>query len=431
MPDTPAPPISMSSDATITLEMSRPTTRRRPYPITALAACNALGDDTDTVARALHQGRSGLRPAADIDLGSELPFDTFVGALPGASDLPPLDGPLAAYDTRQARIARHALGLVRDPLDRALVRWGRSRVALVLGTSTGGIGQTELALARALHHGARPAEYDLLRQHAFSAVLDLYASLTGLAGPRYLVSTACTSSARVLACAARLLDLGIVDAVLAGGIDSLCRFTILGFDSLQVLDHGPCRPFSAERAGINIGEGAALLLMEREGTPRGWFLGAGETSDAYHMTSPHPEGQGAIAAMRQALAQAGLRPDQVDHLNAHATATRINDTAEGRAIAAVFGPDLPVASTKGYTGHTLGACGATEAAFALLCLEGAFIPQSVHSEPLDPALGIHVVDAPRRAPVRIIASNSFAFGGNNACVILAAADALAGPEDTP
>ncbi|PCC74812.1 3-oxoacyl-[acyl-carrier-protein] synthase-1 [Nannocystis exedens] len=386
------------------------------YPITAMALCNGMGDSTAAVLAALRAGRSGLGPCP-----AEFELDAVVGAIP--TPLPPLPGFLGPVrDTRQARIAAVALAELQAPLDRARARWGADRVAVVLGTSTGGIEASETAYAHAqAHGGALPAGYDVELSHALDAVLHLARVLGGgLGGPAYVVSTACSSSAKVFASAQRLLAAGLCDAVLVGGVDSLCRLTVRGFAGLEVLSSRPCRPFSSERAGINIGEGAALLLVERTGDGPARLLGVGESSDAYHMTSPHPEGLGARLAMERALRAAGLFAADVDHVNAHGTGTKQNDSMESAAIRAVFAgaPAPAVVATKGYTGHMLGAAGATEVAFVVDAIAGGYLPASVGADPLDETLAVDVVTARRDVPTRAALSNSFAFGGSNCSVLV-------------
>jgi 3-oxoacyl-[acyl-carrier-protein] synthase-1 len=387
------------------------------YPITAMALCNGMGDSTAAVLAALRAGRSGLGPCP-----AEFELDAVVGAIP--TPLPALPGVFEdrVRDTRQARLAAVALAELQAPLQRAVARWGRDRIAVVLGTSTGGIEASERAFAHAqAHGGALPPDYDVERSHALDALLHLARVLGGgLSGPAYVVSTACSSSAKVFASARRLLAAGLCDAVLVGGVDSLCRLTIRGFAGLEVLSSAPCRPFSRERAGINIGEGAALLLVERAGDAPARLLGVGESSDAYHMTSPHPEGLGAQLAMERALHQAGLFAADVDHVNAHGTGTRQNDSMESQAIRAVFaGAAAPaVVATKGYTGHMLGAAGATEVAFVVDAIAGGYLPASVGADPLDDALGVDVVTVRRERPTRAALSNSFAFGGSNCSVLV-------------
>lgn len=385
----------------------------RPVPITAYSLCNAMGMTTAEVARALEDGRSGLGPCPpEIGLAGQ----ATVGAMPGP--LPALPARLAAYDTRLARIVAVAVAELDGPLARARARWGRDRVAVLLGTSTGGIGESEQAYAHHRVHGALPAGYSVETSHALDATLPVVAALADLAGPAYVLSTACSSSAKVFAAAQRLIHLGVCDAALVGGVDSLCQLTIRGFAGLEVLSAAPCRPFCRDRAGINIGEGAALCLLEREGEGPARLLAVGESSDAYHMTSPHPDGLGARLAMERALQAAGLAPGDVDHINAHGTGTRQNDSAEGAAIAGLFGPGMTVVATKGYTGHQLGAAGATEVAFTVIAIAGGFVPMSVGAAPVDPEIAVRVTTAREAMRTRAAISNSFAFGGSNVSVLV-------------
>lgn len=382
--------------------------------VTSWSAVNALGATTSEVVSALEAGRSGLGPCP-----FELPFTTVVGAVPG--DLPPMPAALSRWESRVARIALLALDGLSAAVDRAVRRWGRERIAVLVGTSTGGILETERAMRAAGPAAALPAGYDFDRQHAFHGLLDVVRARTGAAGPAWVVSTACSSSAKVLGSARRLVEAGIVDAAVVGGADSLCDTTLRGFGALEALSARPCRPFSAGRDGTNIGEGGAFMLVERgaEGPVR--LLGIGESGDAHHMSHPHPEGVGARLAMERALAQAGIAAAGVDHVNAHGTATVANDVVEAKAIREVLGTAVPVASTKGYTGHLLGAAGMTEAVFAAIALERGFIPASLGADPLDPAVELDVVREGRRARLRTVLSNSFAFGGSNASVLLGGA----------
>ena len=386
-----------------------------PLPITAWSAVNALGRSTAEVLAALDAGRSGLGP-------SPLPatMETVVGAIPGA--LAPLPAAHAAYDTRLARIGWLAFEEIRGALEGAVARWGPHRVGVVLGTSTGGLEETEQAFDHWRREGTLPARYDYEHQHNFAAFGELLARAAGVTGPSYVVSTACSSSGKVASSAARLIRASVLDAVLIGGIDSLTRMTLQGFHSLGILSSQPCRPFGAGRDGINIGEGAALLLIEREASdPGAMLLGVGESADAYRMSSPEPGGRGAREAMERALAQAGLTPATLDHINAHGTATPLNDAAESIAIEAVFGRRVPVSSTKGYTGHLLGGAGGTEMVFAVHAIRTGRLPATLGATPLDPEVAIDVVTEPREQPVRTVLSNSFAFGGSNVAVVLGAA----------
>ncbi len=383
----------------------------RPVPITAWSAVNALGRTTAEVLAALDAGRSGLGP-------SPLPvtMPTVVGAVHG--ELLPLEAAHAAYDCRLARIGVMAFAEVEEAVRRAVSRWGGERVAIVLGTSTGGLEETEQAFFAWLEHGTIPPRYDYERQHNFAAFGDLLAERSGARGPSYVVSTACSSSGKVAASAARLIEADLADAVLVGGIDSLTRMTLQGFHSLGILSPTSCRPFGAERDGINIGEGAALFLMEREGESPVHVLGVGESADAYRMSSPEPTGRGARESMERALAQAGMTPGDVDHINAHGTATKLNDAAEALAIEALFGDRVPVSSTKGYTGHLLGAAGATEIVFAIHAVVSGRLPATLGCDPLDPEVRIRVQREAATGRYRRVLSNSFAFGGSNVSVLI-------------
>jgi len=389
-------------------------TRRAEIPVLAFSAANALGTDADRILDALRAGRTGLAPCP-----LEIPFPTACGMLPGALD--PLPARLRAWDTRLCRVALLSLEGVRPALLAAVRRHGPERVALVVGTSTGGILETEAAFLAWAESGRIPAEYDFDRQHALHGLLEVLRAVTGASGPAWIVSTACSSSGKVFATGRRLLLAGLADAVLVGGVDTLCQTTLRGFGCLQALSPSPCRPFNAQRDGTSIGEGGAFALLAREGEGPVRLLGVGESCDAHHMSHPHPEGLGARLAMEEALARAGLPAAEVDHVNAHGTGTPANDLPEARAISAVLGDLVPVASTKGYTGHLLGAAGATEAVLAALSIVHGFVPRSLGAEPVDPGVKIAVCRATAARPVRTVLSNSFAFGGSNVSLLLGAA----------
>ncbi len=389
-----------------------------PLPITGWSAVNALGRTTAEVLAALDAGRSGLAPSP-----IPLPFETRTGSVPG--ELDPLPHDLARYDCRLARLGMLALADVRPAADRAVARWGADRVGVLIGTSTGGLDATESAFAAWRDSAELPRTYDIRHQHDFAALGELIARVAGLEGPAWVVSTACSSSGKVHASAARMIRAGLVDAMLVGGIDSLCHMTLFGFRGLGILSEGACRPFGEGRSGINIGEGAALMMIERrtDETDRDalvHLLGVGESSDAYNMSSPEPGGRGAREAMERAMASAGLAASQIDHLNAHGTATPQNDLAESIAIAALFGDRVPVVSTKGYTGHLLGAAGGTEAVFAGHAARSGRLPRALGSDPIDPVIGasIHVPLEPLAGTFRRVLSSSFAFGGSNVCLAL-------------
>jgi len=388
--------------------------RVRSHPVTALAVGNALGARTDDVTAALSAGVSGLRPCP-----LDVPFETACGSFAG--ELEPLPAFLAQFDSRVARIALAVLDGVAAGTAGAVRRWGAHRLAVVVGTSTGGIAESERAFVEHAATGRFHAGFDFERQHAFHGLLEAVRGRVGARGPAYVVSTACSSSGKVLGSARRLIDAGIADAVLVGGADSLCQTTVRGFGALEALSREPCRPFSARRNGISIGEGAAFMLLEREGDSEVRLLAVGESCDAHHMSHPHPEGAGARVAMAEALRHAGIEPGEVDHVNAHGTATVANDVIEAKAIADLLGAKVPVCSTKGYTGHLLGAAGITEAVFAALAITRGFVPASLGAEPLDPAITIDVCLERRTLRPRTVLSNSFAFGGSNVSVLLGAA----------
>lgn len=327
------------------------------------------------------------------------------------------------FRSRNNALLLTALEQIGAAVDAAIARHGAERVAVVVGTSTSGIGESERALPQLRADGQWPADFHYAQQE-IGAPSRFLALACGARGPASTLSTACSSSAKALASAARLLRAGVVDAVVAGGADSLCGFTIAGFSALEAVAAERCNPFSRNRAGINIGEGAALFLMTREPGPvrlAGW----GESSDAYHMSAPDPQGHGAIDALRQALQRAGWSAGQVDYINLHGTATGHNDAMESRAVEAVLGGGVAASSTKPLTGHTLGASGAIEAALCWLALadnpQHRLPPHWWDGQP-DPELATLALVAPgacAATPLRRVLSSSFAFGGSNAVLALA------------
>lgn len=377
------------------------------YPITAMALHNAVASDLDGVLERLRAGYSGLAPLTDI---ADVP-----GRHGRCGPLDPLPANLAAYDTRQARLAACTLAPIRAEVDRATRKWGASRVAIVIGTSTGGIAATEAAWVRG---GSPTAGFDLERQHVVGATTEVIRAITGVRGPSYVVSTACSSSAKAFASARRLLAADLVDAVLVGGVDTLCDLTLRGFSALELISPTGCRPFAASRDGLSLGEGGAFALVERRGEAPVVLGAVGESCDAHHMSAPHPEGKGAAAAIASALASSGLLPAQVGFVNAHATGTALNDAAEARALLKIFGSSIPVVATKSFTGHLLGAAGATEVVLTARGLADGWVPGSGVSTPVDPTLGIDVVCSTRALECDWALSTSFAFGGSNAAVLV-------------
>lgn len=393
--------------------------KKNPLPISSITATSALGAGQAAHLAALQAGRSGLAPCrfADVDLPG------YVGEVEGL-DAVQLPQALATYDCRNHRLAWLALqqdGFF-EAVHQARERWGAERVAVLLGTSTSGILQTELAYRRRDASGALPADFHYAETHNTGALAAFVAAALGVTGPGMVVSTACSSSAKVFASAARLIEAGWVDAAVVGGVDSLCLTTLYGFNSLELFSPDICRPWDAHRRGLSLGEAGAFALIERDcAGPRAWLLGCGESSDGHHMSSPHPEGAGAVAAMREALAQAGLAPSDIDYINLHGTATPGNDAAEDRAVSQVFGHDTPCSSTKGATGHTLGAAGAVEAALCVLALQHGLMPGGLNLRERDPALQVRYLDRNQAAPLQAVLSNSFGFGGSNASLVFGAA----------
>lgn len=362
----------------------------------------------------------GVRSNEQVWPGRRLHVGAAMGPLPALDALP------LAHRSRNNALLLDALDQIRPAVDAAVARYGPARVGIVLGTSTSGVAEAEAAWQIAHAQGALPAHFHPGQQEIGSPALML-SQVLGLYGPSHVISTACSSSAKALASAARMLQSGQCDAVLCGGADSLCRFTIAGFEALESVAHGRCNPMSAARSGINIGEAAVLFLMTREtGAVR--LSGWGETSDAHHISAPDPSGVGAVAAMQAALSRARLAPSQIDYLNLHGTATPQNDAMESRAVAQCFGLGTPCSSTKPLTGHTLGAAGSLEAAILWIGLtdnpQGRLPPHWWDGQRDDalPALSLVEPGASLGRPIAHALSNSFAFGGSNAALILSRHD---------
>lgn len=397
-----------------------------PLPISALAVSaytvtSALGNGLAAHARALREGRSGLRPN---DFGPR-PLPCWIGRVE-ALESQPLPSPLQSWDCRNNRLAWQ--GLTQDDflaqVAAARQRYGASRVALLLGTSTASIGATEAAYrARGETAHLDPRELARPQVHTPHSLTGFVAAALDLHGPTITISTACSSSAKVFASAERMIRLGLIDAAVVGGVDSLCDSTLYGFNALELIGSPPCRPFDEASHGISIGEAAGFALLERTeaapDAPR--LLGYGESSDAHHMSAPHPQGLGAELALTQALARAGVVAAQVDYINLHGTGSRVNDTVEAALVARHFAPATHASSTKSYTGHTLGAAGIVEAVLSLLTIRDGWIPGNLPGERprRDPNLRWHG----QAAPVRRALSHSFGFGGNNACLLFGAAEA--------
>jgi 3-oxoacyl-[acyl-carrier-protein] synthase-1 len=391
-----------------------------PLAVTAYTATSAMGHGLAAHLDALRDARSGLRPN-DF---SSVPLNCWIGRVDGVEDAA-LPAVHAAWECRNNRLAW--LGLNQDDfLERvqtARERYGASRIALLLGTSTASIGATEEAYRR-LDAGGGFAD-DMLRPpiHAPHSLAGFVAAALALEGPCLTISTACSSSAKVFANAERMIRLGLIDAAVVGGVDTLCDSVLFGFNALELVSPAPCRPFDAARDGISIGEAAGFALLERaEVAPDApQLLGYGEASDAYHMSTPHPEGLGAGLALRDALARAGLDASQVDYINLHGTASQKNDEVEAELVNRSFPASTRASSTKGFTGHTLGAAGIVEAAIALLAIEHGLIPGNLGGHTPDPICGAPFAWKNEHQRVDVALSNSFGFGGNNACLAFARA----------
>ena len=388
--------------------------------ITHYTLSSALGHGRTAHWASLRDGQSGLRPAR---------FDTsdiqcYVGEVAGLSEA--LPAALSEFDCRNNRLAW--LGLQQDGFqpaaDQLRARYGAARVGVFMGTSTAGIHSAELAYRewRANDMQGMPDWFDYRHTQNLFSVADFVAHALQLSGPVMAISTACSSSAKVFAAAYRSIQMGHCDAAIVGGVDSLCLTTLYGFNSLQLVSNDVCRPADINRKGISIGEAAGFAIVEKSDAAHPdalpfALLGYGESGDAHHMSSPHPQGRGAAAAMQLALQRAQVEATQVDYINLHGTGTPTNDAAEDQGVYSLFGATTPCSSTKGFTGHTLGAAGIMEAGIAMLCIEHGFMPQSLNTQVKDPALQTNILLQSRTASIQRVLSNSFGFGGSN-CSLL-------------
>jgi 3-oxoacyl-[acyl-carrier-protein] synthase I len=385
-----------------------------PLRVTAATAVCAAGHGQRELLDALRSRRSGLRRN---DFGPS-PLSTWVGRVDGL-EITALPSHHATWECRNNRLAW--LGLNADGFyEQALAardRYGADRVAVVMGTSTSSIGASEEAYRRLDADRSYPADLRRPIIHTPHSLGDYVQHALGLTGLCTTVATACSSSAKVFAQAERLMRSGLADAAIVGGVDSLCGSVLFGFNSLELVAADPCTPFDAERRGINVGEAAGFALLEREGDRGPWLLGYGESSDAHHMSTPHPDGLGARQALQDCLARAGIDAAAIDYINLHGTASRKNDEVEARLVADLFPVTTAASSTKGWTGHTLGAAGIVEAVITLLTLEHGFTPGTLNSTQLDAACGPQIRLENTTREVRRALSFSFGFGGSN-CVLM-------------
>ena len=398
----------------------------KPLHFSHFTATSCIGHGLQQTLQAIYEQRSGLKPCNfdTVDLA------TCVGEVAGV-DAVQIPARLADYNCRNNRLAY--LGLQQDrfieAVDRAISQYGIDRVGVFMGTSTAGILDTEIAFRhRDPLTGALPAGFNYASTQNTFSVADFTRQYFGLTGPAVVISSACSSSAKVFSSARRMLEAGLIDAAIVGGVDSLCLTTLYGFNSLGLLSTQPCRPFDLHRDGISIGEAAVFGLLQRPANNLDadavLLLGIGESSDAYHMSSPHPEGLGARMAMQQALTTADLTAADITYINLHGTATPSNDEAEAKAVIAVFGHDTPCSSSKGATGHTLGAAGGLEAVVCALALQHGLLPAGLNTRELDAALKLNYLLENREQRVSRVISNSFGFGGTNCSLIFGRADAL-------
>lgn len=377
--------------------------------------CAAGNSKPEIMSRLLTGDRSGLI------VTDEFGPKTVVGQI--TADLPELGQQYSIYQCRNNRLLLEVLKQIRATVDGMISKFGANRVGVVLGTSTSGVRSTELALEHQAKFGTLPELFHY-KQQQMGAGADFLARYLGIAGPAYTISTACSASGKAFASARRLINLDLCDAVIVGGADSLCGLTVNGFAALESLSTGYCKPFGLHRNGINIGEAASLFVLSKEPGPV-QLLGIGASSDAYHFSAPDPAGTAVIAAMEQALHDAGKRPDEIDYINLHGTATVLNDAMESKAVNAIFGSTVAASSSKGMTGHTLGAAAALELGLCWMLLaenEGGYLIPNINDDEPDTTLApLHLAKRGERLErsLQVCQSNSFAFGGNNVSIVIA------------
>ena len=384
--------------------------------ISDLGIINALGASKSAVLDGLLQeDQSGMLPIGPLLTGRE----SMVGTV--TQPLPELPTAFSEFDCRNNQLLVAAATQIEDRIKHFRSKYGPQRIGVLIGTSTSGITAGENAMDTLKASGEMPGDYHY-RQQEIGTAAEFLARYLLLDGPRYTVSTACTSSAKIFGSGERLLASGLCDALVVGGSDSLCKLTVNGFDALSSLSDGICNPFSANRDGINIGEGAALFLLTQAEAPIR-LAGVGESSDAYHMSAPDPSGKGAELAIRKALDNASVTPELIGYINLHGTATLKNDEMESRIIERIFGPEMLCSSTKSQVGHTLGAAGAQEIGLCCLLLDernqGQCLPRHLWDGEADPTLPtIGLTPGESNWDRSLFMSNSFAFGGSNVSVIV-------------
>ena len=375
---------------------------------------SAAGNNLAELREAIRLQKSGLRvndfPRSDLN--------TWIGRVDGVEDID-----LGEWQSRNNALAHlgYSQGTIQDNVEKLKQRFSSNRIGVVMGSSTSSIDRTETAYTDLNADGLLKPNYQQELVHNPHAPSLYIAHLTGITGPSLTINTACSSSAKVFATASRWLQTGIVDAVLVGGVDNLCLSVLHGFDSLQLVSENQCRPFDKNRDGINLGEAAGFAILvrteEAETSSGIELLGYGESSDAYHMSHPHPEGLGAKLSMQQALSMSTLSPEKVDYINLHGTSSMANDSIEGKLVGKLFPNTTRCSSTKAWMGHTLGAAGITEAIIAMDAIKTGIIPGSMNLSELDDDLTINIQAENVEQTVNVSMTNSFGFGGNNCSLI--------------
>jgi len=387
----------------------------KPIQVSASTLVNALGVGKESMVDAMFNSHSGLRNSNYPGMN----FNTFLGLIDEADNVE-LEEKLIKFDCRNNRLAKLALDTdnFREEVDIAIAKYGKSRVGVFLGTSTSGIAETENAYIGRDGRTGKLLDMNMLYTDNISSVQRYVCRSLGLTGVSMAISTACSSSAKVFASAYRSMEVGFCDAAIVGGVDSLCLTTLYGFNSLQLISEDICQPWDKNRKGINIGEAAGFVLLEKPiGDNYIHLTGYGESSDAYHISSPHPKGAGGKMAMEYALSTAGISASDINYVNLHGTATPSNDYSESRGLQSVFGSEVVCSSTKGMTGHTLGAAGINEAIICTLALENSIIPANVNLNNVDDQLPVQVVTKSIEKTLSHVMSNSFGFGGSNCSLI--------------
>jgi 3-oxoacyl-[acyl-carrier-protein] synthase-1 len=379
---------------------------------------NPLGSNLNDIRNNMLQGkRNGLLENSSLPNEGSL----FVGAV--QADLPDLTDKAKHFNTRNNQLAKLALLSLEDEVNDLKLTVSPDRIGVIVGTSTSGIYEGENAVKVELTTEKLPSDYDYRMQEMFN-LAEFIADELDIQGPAFTISTACSSSAKVFVTAKELILAGVIDAAIVGGVDTLCGMTVNGFSALDSTSSELCQPSSATRDGINLGEAAALCVLRKDkGNIK--LLGCGESSDAHHMSAPHPEGEGAISAMRQAVESAGILPSDIDYINLHGTATKKNDAMEAIAVNALFGSEIPCSSVKGMIGHTLGAAGATEIGLCWLMMQDNnqhLIPHCWdHKKDTSLAeIALTNIGQQSKKPIKYCLSNSFAFGGNNVSILIGA-----------